>query len=319
MKLRLNPFDIFFLLRPPMLIPVWAFFLAGYWRTLYVPLFAIPGYIKTALFPNGYFWLSFVSFSLLMGAVYIINQIVDRDSDRVNQKLFLIPLGIVSLKLAYGMVIFLVLISFGIGLLFGTNYVILLAISFFIGVLYSVRPFRLKGRPIVDMLSNAVGYGVLAFGIGWITDDCFTIDLLIRSIPYFFAAATIFTSSTILDREGDRKNGAITTAVKFGTTPTLIISLLTLLVALVSALLLRDYVITITSIIGLPLLVVALIKKKRQFITLYMRGASYVFIILIAVLFPWFLVLLGFVFVSSKVYYKFRFGIVYPRLLEKGV
>jgi 4-hydroxybenzoate polyprenyltransferase len=317
-NLRLNPFDILFLLRPPMLVPVWAFFLAGYWRTSYVPLATLPAYIRTMLTPRGYFWLSFVSFSLLMGAVYIINQIVDRDSDRVNEKLFLIPLGIVPPKLAYAMVLVLSVLSFSMGWFFGVYYMILLALSFCIGVLYSVRPFRLKGRPIIDVFSNAVGYGVLAFGIGWITDDLFSIDLMVRSIPYFFAAATIFTTSTILDTEGDRRDGAMTTAVKFGTTPTLVVSLVALLAALVSAILVKDYVIVVTSIIGLPLILVAIIKKERQFVTLYMRGASYVFVLLMAVLFPWFFVLLLVVFFASKLYYKFRFRIDYPSLLEKG-
>lgn len=316
-NLRLNPLDLLFLLRPPMLIPVWAFFLAGYWRTVYVPMRAIPGYVRSSLVPHGYFWLSFVSFSLLMGAVYIINQVVDRESDRMNRKLFLIPLGIVSLRLAFAMVVLLVLISFGIGVIFGMHYLILLGVSLCIGILYSVRPIRLKGRPVVDILSNAIGYGVLAFGIGWITDDCLTIHLLLRSIPYFFAAATIFTASTILDMEGDRRDDAVTTAVRFGTLASLTTSLVALLCALVCALLLRDYVICITAAVGLPLLIIAMVRRERQFITLYMRGTSYVFILLMAMIFPWFLVLLVLVYVLSKFYYRFRFGIAYPKLLEK--
>jgi 4-hydroxybenzoate polyprenyltransferase len=316
-NMRLNPIDILFLLRPPMLIPVWAFFLAGYWRTVIIHPVAIPGRIRGALNPGGYFWLSFLSFSLVMGAVYIINQVVDSESDRVNQKLFLIPLGIVPVRLAFAIVAVLTLASFCIGWVFGVHYMVLLGISFIIGILYSVRPIRLKGRPVLDILANAVGYGVLAFGIGWITDASFTANLFLRSVPYFFAAATIFTSSTILDMEGDRKDGAITTAVRFGTILALVISLAALLGALVSAVILTDYVIAITSIIGVPLIGVALAKRDRQFITLYMRGTSYVFILLIAVLFPWFFGVLLFVFFSARIYYRYRFGMVYPRLLEK--
>jgi hypothetical protein len=48
-----------------------------------------------------------------------------------------------------------------------------------------------------------------------------------------------------------------------------------------------------------------------------MRGVSYVFIILIAILFPWFLLLLFAVYGISKWYYKYRFGIRYPELLER--
>jgi chlorophyll synthase len=300
-----------------MLIPVWAFFLAGYWRSISVSLSGIGAHIRMMLVPRGSFWLSFVSFSLLMGAVYIINQIVDRESDRVNQKLFLIPLGIVPVKLAIIMVVVLVAVSLGMGWTFGIWYLVLLCISLIVGVLYSVPPLRLKGRPVVDIISNAAGYGVLAFGIGWITRDCLSLDFALRLIPYFFAAATIFTASTVLDREGDRADGALTTAVTFGITPTLMISLVTLFVALGSGIVLRDYIILVTSVVGLPLIIIALIRKKRQFVTLYMRGTSYVFILLVAAVFPWFLVLLVCVFMSSKLYYRLRFGITYPALLEK--
>lgn len=315
---RLNPFDIFFLMRPPMLIPVWGFFLAGYWRSRGGGVNTIPGFIRSALTPDGYFWLSFVAFSLLMGAIYIINQIVDRESDRANRKLFLIPLAIVPVRLACAMVILLSLISFSAGWFFGMPYLMLLVLSLLIGILYSVRPMRFKGRPILDIISNGVGYGVIAFGVGWITGAPFTNALMVRAIPYLFAAATIFSASTILDTEGDEEDGAITTAVFFGRKATLVISLLTLLGALSSALLCRDYVIIITSVLSLPLVICALAKQKRQFVTLYMRGASYVFIVLMGILFPWFFVLLIFVFLASKYYYRYRFGIAYPKLLEKG-
>ncbi len=315
---KLNPFDMLFLLRPPMLIPVWAFFLAGYWRSSGVRVGEIGGFVRGALAPNGYFWLSFAGFSLLMGSVYIINQIVDRVSDRVNRKLFLIPLGIVPLKLAYTMVLLLFIIAFIAGWCFGLRYMMLLMLSFVLGVSYSIPPFRMKGRPILDVASNAIGYGLLAFGIGWITKRSFEYALLVYAIPYLFAAATIFCASTILDIDGDRQDGAVTTAVMFGRRTTLVVSLVSLLIALGSAAFLKDYVIVITSLLGLPLLILALIKGKRQFVTLYMRGTSYIFIVLMGLLFPWFFALVLLVFLASKYYYRWRFGLTYPKLLEKG-
>ncbi len=317
LNLKLRALDLFFLIRPPMLIPVWTFFLAGYWRAMGVSVREIPGFIKGSIFLEGNFWISFVAYSLLLGSIYIVNQIVDRESDKKNKKLFLIPFEIISVKLAVFISIILVIISFGMTYRFGILYVVFLLISFVIGLFYSLPPFRVKGRPVLDILSNAAGYGILAFGIGWLTAVSFNWKIFILCIPYFFATASVFVVSTILDMEGDRNDGASTTAVKFGDSTSLFIGVVMLLFALISAILLSDLLIIVTSVISLPLLIKALVSKQRKFITLYMRGGSYVLIFLVGILFPWYFLILLFIFFISKYYYKYRFDINYPELLEK--
>jgi 4-hydroxybenzoate polyprenyltransferase len=316
---RLHSLDILFLLRPPMLIPVWTFFLAGYWRGRNIPLRDIPLFMRDSLVMDGRFWVSFIGYSLLLGSVYIVNQIVDAESDRINKKLFLIPLNIISVKSAIVISVILVFVTFSLAVLFrfGIVFEVFLLSSLVLGILYSVKPVRLKGRPGIDVLSNAVGYGFLAFGMGWLTSSPFSSRLLLCSLPYLFATATIFSASTILDREGDRRDGARTTAVRFGKSTVLAVCLVTLLLSFVSALFLFDVVIVVTSVLSLPLLFVALTGGKREHITLYMRGASYVFILLIGVLHLWYILLLVLVFGLSKFYYRFRFGVSYPQLLEK--
>jgi len=314
---RLQPADLFFLIRPPMLVPVWTFFLAGYWRAMGVSVKLIPEFIKNSIILSRNFWLSFIAYSLLLGSIYVVNQIVDRKSDKKNKKLFLIPLDIVSVKLAVAVTVVLIIVSFGLTFKFGILYTVFLLISLVIGLLYSFPPFRLKGRPIVDIVSNAAGYGILAFGVGWLTAAGFNSKMFVFCIPYFFATASIFAVSTILDIEGDREDGAITTAVKFGKNSALFISIVTLLMSLISAFWTRDLLIIITSLISFPLLIKAFAGKRREFITLYMRGGSYILVVLIGVLFPWYFLLLVFILLVSKHYYKHRFGIKYPELLEK--
>lgn len=316
-SLRLHPLDLLFLLRPPMLIPVWTFFLAGFWRSKSLPIGSIPSFIKGTIPLKSHFWISFAAYSLLLGSIYIVNQIVDRESDRLNKKLFLIPLGIIPIKLALTVFGILVIVSFSITFTYGMIYLIFLFLSLILGLLYSIPPFRFKGRPIIDILSNAIGYGILAFGVGWITSNNFSWRLPLYAIPYFFATASIFSISTIFDIKGDSRDGAVTTAVRFGKTSTLTISFITLLLSFIFALFLKDLLIIITSLVSFPLLINAFIGKKREYLTLYMRGGSYIFIILVAMLFPWYIVLLIVLYLISKFYYKFRFGINYPTLLEK--
>jgi 4-hydroxybenzoate polyprenyltransferase len=316
--LRLHPLDLFFLLRPPMLIPVWAFFLAGYWRSQRLIVSETFCFVKEVLFLRSNFWISFILFSMVLGAVYIVNQIVDRESDRVNKKLFLIPLGIIPVKFASFFSILLVIVAFFLGIRYGVEYMIFLATSLVIGTIYSFPPFRLKGRPVLDILSNAVGYGILAFGIGWITGSDFSAEVFLYSIPYFFAAASVFTISTVLDIEGDREDGAITTGVKFGEKNTLVICFTLLLFSFIFAIIFMDWLLIISSFFSIPLVVLTFIKRKRETVTLFMRGGSYIFIILVGFLFPWFFILLIFLFFLSKFYYRKRFGINYPLLMEKG-
>jgi len=300
-----------------MLIPVWTFFLAGYWRANSKfgthPII----FIKENLFHDSHFWVSFVSYSLLLGSIYIVNQIVDRETDRLNNKLFLIPLKIVSVRLAIVLSILFFAISFFIIIKFNVLYLILYFLSLFIGLCYSLPPMRFKGRAIRDIISNAIGYGVLAFGIGWFTSKNFSVKLILFSLPYFFATASIFAISTILDEEGDRKDGANTTAVKFGSVTTRRISFFTLILSLMSAIFLKDVLMIITATLSLPLAHFAMIKEDRKFLTFFMRGGSYILIILVGLLFPWYLVLLIFIYFISKFYYSYRFGINYPELLEK--
>ncbi|OQX56441.1 MAG: hypothetical protein B5M53_01425 [Candidatus Cloacimonas sp. 4484_209] len=314
---KLQPLDLLFLLRPPMLIPVWTFFLAGYWRAnsrfgAHLVIFA-----KENLFPNSNFWISFVSYSLLLGSIYIVNQIVDRETDRLNNKLFLIPLKIVSVRLAVILSILFFAISFFIIIRFNVLYLIFYFLSLFIGLCYSLPPMRFKGRAIIDIISNAIGYGVLAFGIGWFTSKDFSLKLILFSLPYFFATASVFAISTILDEKGDRKDGAHTTAVKFGSATTRRIGFFSLILSLISAIFLKDVLMIITATLSLPLAYFAMIKEDRKFLTLFMRGGSYILIILIGLLFPWYLILLVFIYIISKFYYRYRFGINYPELLEK--
>ncbi|MCK4255704.1 hypothetical protein KAX35_02355, partial [candidate division WOR-3 bacterium] len=74
--------DFIFLLRPILLIPVWIIFLLGYYRAG-----------GTMLGDSRYLMPGFIVFTLLMGAIYIINQIADIETDRINNKLFILPKG----------------------------------------------------------------------------------------------------------------------------------------------------------------------------------------------------------------------------------
>ncbi|HMA77425.1 MAG TPA: hypothetical protein VKO43_08955, partial [Candidatus Krumholzibacteriaceae bacterium] len=76
------PLDYIFLTRPIILIPVWTFFLLGAYHATDIAEKSMRNHLLLC---------GILSFTALIGAVYIINQITDKETDLANNKLFLIP------------------------------------------------------------------------------------------------------------------------------------------------------------------------------------------------------------------------------------
>ena len=198
----LRAYDFFFLMRPILFIPLWASMFLGYAAGSEVPSFSIN------LLPSSLFWINLLSYTLLMGAVYVVNQIYDRESDLINNKLFLIPYEIIKTEWAWIFAGVLVILSFIISLLFSTfDFTIILFLSLILGAMYSVPPFQFKARPFIDALSNGAGYGILAYLAGWAAATPITISALLYSLPLFFFVIAVFLNTTVPDIEGDKKAG----------------------------------------------------------------------------------------------------------------
>ena len=137
---------------------------------------------------------------MLSGGCYIVNQIADRETDEVNGKLYLIERGYVRITILKLEATILILgaIIWSI-LLFRNNipYLVLIAISIVLGLMYSVRPIRLKGKPIIDLIANAIGYGCVAFLIGWVSVLSISLVALQSSIPYVLCVAAAFVNTTL--------------------------------------------------------------------------------------------------------------------------
>jgi 4-hydroxybenzoate polyprenyltransferase len=200
-------FDHIFLLRPTLWVPVWTFFLLGVYQGRIVSMERIH---------TPRIALAFILYTLLMGATYILNQIVDIESDRANKKLYLLPEGHIRVSHAWVELVGLFALSWVLAISFSAQFKILLLVSMILGILYSACPFGFKGRPILDLLSNALGYGVLAFSLGWVTVAPFSGATLLHSLPYFFAVGAVFINTTIPDIKGDKSAGEITTGVFLG-------------------------------------------------------------------------------------------------------
>ena len=223
-KSILPVFDYLIVLRPTLLFPVWTLVLLGHYHgtapTSYSLKFEflaveIPVYLHV----DPRIWVTLCLYSMLAGAVYIINQIADKETDLENNKLYLVADGYVKLPVIKLEAALLFIASIATTVVWfhrSWAYLALIAVSTVLGVIYSVRPFRLKGIPILDLVSNAIGYGGIAFLLGWAATATLNTEALQRAIPYIFCVGAAFVNTTLPDLKGDLAHGDRTTGVVLG-------------------------------------------------------------------------------------------------------
>lgn len=306
--MKLQPFwDRLFLMRPTLLVPTWTFLLLGNYHSF--P--QAPKFI-----PDSKVILAFLSYTMLLAGIYILNQIYDRESDRLNRKLFLIPEGHVRVRSAVLQMILLIGLSLILSGFFSRVFIGFIAISVILGILYSTPPFKLKGRPLFDMMANSVGYGLLNFGIGWLATRNFSIRALELSLPYMFAVAAVYVNTTIMDISGDRKTGDITTGVWLGARRAGYLSMALLAIALLISILVKNYVCLLASCITLPLFILAAKRTDLKSTVISLRLGAPVLVVITSCLYPLFAGILIAGFFLTRWYYQDRFGVVYPSILK---
>ncbi len=292
------------LLRPTLFLPLWIFFLLG----------AHHGEGEISFGAVG----AFILYTMLMGGVYIFNQIVDRESDKKNKKLFLISDGLIPLKNAYiemsALFIIAVLGSFFLGL----NIFIAFLISLFLGITYSFPPIETKGRPFLDIIWNASGYGVLAFMVGWLSVAEPSTAMFLIAIPYFFAVAAVFVNTTIPDIEGDREEGKVTSGVFLGKKNTLLLGISLDLVAIIVSCFLgeKGYICLIGAGLAFPIFLIAYIKQTKKSILFSFRAIPGILAIIVFFITPIVIPLFAVVLGVQRIYYKRKFNIDYPAVFS---
>ena len=139
-------------------------------------IFILPGVLIAMFFMDlpwqmlfsGPVLLAITATCLVASANYVINEILDAETDRFHpeKKKRPIPAGLVVLSKAY--LEYLLLAVVGVGLAFLVNVRVGGAVTalLIMGIFYNVRPFRLKDRPYMDVLSESVN-NPLRLMIGW--------------------------------------------------------------------------------------------------------------------------------------------------------
>jgi 4-hydroxybenzoate polyprenyltransferase len=283
--------------------PVWTILLLGHHRSSQLSGNSqLPG-------------LALLLITFLVGAVYILNQIFDIESDRLNRKLFFLAQGYISTKNALYEMMLLDLAGIIPAFIISWQLGILFVIGMLFGFLYSVSPFNLKNRPIGGLASNALAHGILAFLIGWRMNSSLSFRALYFSLPYMLAVGAIYLNTTIPDMEGDRRVGKLTLSVKWGKGKTVVLSSLLVAMAIFLSFLVKDIPFLIASSLSLPFFVFCAFTKKDRYMAVTTKLSILLLSIAAGIFYPWYFAILIVGFIGTRLYYKARFNLDYPTLI----
>jgi 4-hydroxybenzoate polyprenyltransferase len=313
--------DCFFLLRIPLLAPVWTIFLLG-WITGTGAL--LPGgRLTSSLSPDSlsHLWLGLTGFSLLVASMYVLNQIFDIESDRINRKLFLLPHGFVSVPTAWILTVICAVSGIAIAASFSTVMLSLFLVSMVLGVCYNLPPTSLKNRAWGGVIANALGHGMLTYLAGWYCSK-YPVSLspellktgLISSISPAIANGAVFLATTIPDEKGDKRTGKRTFCVKYGPGVTARLAAVMCAGACISAFFMEyhAWVMALPSLISLTFFIFFAISLKQEIAFRAFKWPVFLLSASVALYVPEYAVLILVTFFGSRAYYKWRFNIEYP-------
>ncbi len=312
---RLALLDYFFVLRPILFFPGWSTMLAGYlivYKTsLYRLMIAESGIDYYQLV------ILMISFGLLMGSTFVINQLCDTESDHKNRKLFFIADVMIPVNTAFAEVLILAAAAVITGFYLSTRIGIVYLLFFLVtGVLYNYAPFSLKNRPWGSLVANAV-MGGLAFAAGWLAVNPWHTKILQDIIPYICFNTALYFFTTFPDMEGDRAAGKKTLAVIFGHERVILFSSMLYLGGALSVVILKDMQAAVFYALSLPFFVRTVMTKEIPDSIRTTKFGIFFFALAICLKWPLYLIVMITGFFGTRIYYKKRFGISYPNFLGK--
>jgi 4-hydroxybenzoate polyprenyltransferase len=294
--------DYLFFIRPVLMPPVWTIVLLGHRRSAVLSGEShLPG-------------LAVLLVTFLVGAVYVLNQVCDVESDRLNNKLLFLSQGLISKRNALVEMVALDLAAIIPAFLVSLRLGLLFVLGALFGLVYSVRPFMLKNRPIAGLVTNALAHGSLVFLIGWSMNGSLSVESVVLSLPYLLAVAAVYLNTTVPDVEGDRAVGKITFAVKWGGEKTTVLSFVLVISAVAFSLITGDTPFLVAAALSAPLFLFAGINRTERSVVLSTKASILFLSVAAGIFYPWYFLILILGFVATRLYYHARFDMKYPAL-----
>lgn len=292
--------DFFFALRPLVLVPAWSFFILG-------------AGLARADAGAGFPTVRLLLLSLVLVATYLINQVIDFESDRINDKGYFLQRGIFSRRLYVAVAAACLASAMGAAVA-GGHASRLLGASALLGLAYSIPPLRLAARPGLDLLANGLGYGCLALLLGAGDAWAWTPVWGARLAACFLAVAAVFLHTTALDLDGDRRTGKRTVGVVLGLARTRAAAAVMATFAAASAAWSAAPQLVVACAVLAIACVAAWLAPQRVGSRSVCVGGTALFAIVAGTFHPWFLLAIVALTALTRLYYKKRFSLAYPAL-----
>jgi 4-hydroxybenzoate polyprenyltransferase len=294
--------DFIFAARPMLHFPSWSIFL--------VAAHIIGGNGKD----SANHFLALVGVTLMVAGVYFINQIYDYDTDLINRKLGFLQSGLIRSSEMFSAYLAVSLVGIIIGGAVGLSTLFLYLIIFMLGYIYSVPPFKLKDHPLGGLLINGIGFGIIVpLTVPGFWDCNGTIKLF---LPIYFTliSAAGYLLTIIPDRKGDRLSGKITLATNHSDQFIIGWGMTLLILSTLCAFLMAQYYLIIFSVISLGLFSVSILYPRENIILPACKFPILLLSILAGCYYPAYFVFMLAVIIMTRLYFKSRFGIIYPRI-----
>ena len=155
---------------------------------------------------------------LLGGATILYNDFFDRKIDTQSRRKKNLPLtkGMIKPKSIYYLSITLFTLSFILALFVSILFSLLVLVCIILSVMYSSPLIRLKERPGLDILTNAIASGIICTIAGWVISKPIYEFPILWGIVSFFGVGAIYIPTTIIDFDPDVKKGVITLSTFIG-------------------------------------------------------------------------------------------------------
>lgn len=154
----------------------------------------------------------------LGGATILLNDYWDERYDTGNRRKVKLPLlrGLLKSRSIYYVSLFFFFIAAMMALFISPWFLLFILSCIILSFLYSAPPFRLKEKPGLDFLTNAIGAGVICTLAGWTLIKPINEFPVLWGIISFFGVGAIYMPTTIIDYEPDISENVTTIAVRFG-------------------------------------------------------------------------------------------------------
>lgn len=305
---KLKFLDYLFIFRPTLFFPVWIMTVAGY-----------AGFYR---FNEQLIWwdwsfdwkilVNFIAITLAAGATFIINQLQDVETDKINRKLFLISESYIRPQIAriiaYSVIAMTLLFFF---IYSWQIFITMTGVVLVWGYLYNYRPFVWKDKPVWGMIDNVLS-GLFLYLTGWSLAGYGQWKAFLYAIPYLTAWLAVSALTTVPDVAGDKKANKRTFAIQFGVKGTIWLAVGCLALSLGLGIYLNDPVISLSALLAAPLFIIMLFKPTEAWVLRSIRYPMLFIALALCTEFPWLFVALVVNFYLSRLYYSVRFNLNYP-------